>query len=89
MTHYALSASNCGESSMMIETDVIIVGAGISGLTAAYRLFRRDSSLRILVLEAKGWKLIAVDFSVAIELTVISTMKIILIICLIECISCW
>lgn len=38
---------------MMIETDVIIVGAGISGLTAAYRLLQRDSSLRILVLEAK------------------------------------
>lgn len=61
MTHYAISASNCGErgeSGMMIETDVIIVGAGISGLTAAYRLLRRDSSLRILVLEAKGWKLL-------------------------------
>jgi hypothetical protein len=56
MTYYALSASNCGDSGMMIETDVIIVGAGISGLTAAYRLLRRDSSLRILVLEAKGWK---------------------------------
>ncbi|XP_023701639.1 uncharacterized protein LOC111861366 isoform X3 [Cryptotermes secundus] len=56
MTHYAISASNCverGEKGMMTETDVIIVGAGISGLTAAYRLLRRDSSLRILVLEAK------------------------------------
>jgi flavin-dependent dehydrogenase len=38
----------------MMETDVIIVGAGISGLTAGYRLLQKDSSLRIVVLEAKG-----------------------------------
>jgi glycine/D-amino acid oxidase-like deaminating enzyme len=56
MTHYALSESKCGDSGMMIERDVIILGAGISGLTAAYRLLQKDSSLRILVLEAKGWR---------------------------------
>ncbi|XP_067007117.2 probable flavin-containing monoamine oxidase A [Anabrus simplex] len=35
------------------ETDVIVVGAGLSGLTAAYRISKRDSSLRVIVLEAK------------------------------------
>lgn len=34
--------------------DVIIVGAGLSGLSAAYLLKKRDAKLRILVLEGKG-----------------------------------
>lgn len=34
--------------------DVIIVGAGLSGLTAAYELLQYDRSLKILILEAKG-----------------------------------
>lgn len=36
-----------------ITYDVIVVGAGLSGLTAAYRLLQHDASLRILILEAK------------------------------------
>ena len=34
--------------------DVIVVGAGLSGLTAAYELLQYDGSLKILILEAKG-----------------------------------
>jgi flavin-dependent dehydrogenase len=34
--------------------DVIIVGAGISGLYAAYRIKQKAPELKILVLEAKG-----------------------------------
>ena len=34
--------------------DVIVVGAGISGLTCAYSLWKKDPSLRVVVLEAKG-----------------------------------
>jgi flavin-dependent dehydrogenase len=34
--------------------DVIIVGAGISGLYAAYRIKQKSPELKILVLEAKG-----------------------------------
>lgn len=34
--------------------DVIIVGAGISGLYAAYRIKQKAPDTKILVLEAKG-----------------------------------
>ncbi|CAH1273987.1 MAOA [Branchiostoma lanceolatum] len=34
--------------------DVVVVGGGLSGLSSAYHLSKRDSSCRILVLEAKG-----------------------------------
>lgn len=33
--------------------DIVIIGAGLSGLTAAYRILKKDSSLRVIVLEAK------------------------------------
>jgi glycine/D-amino acid oxidase-like deaminating enzyme len=39
---------------MLIETDMIIIGYGIFGLTTAYGLLQKDSSIKILVLEAKG-----------------------------------
>ncbi|WAQ97611.1 AOFA-like protein [Mya arenaria] len=35
------------------EVEVVIIGAGISGLTAAYRLKKKDPHLDVLVLEAK------------------------------------
>jgi flavin-dependent dehydrogenase len=34
--------------------DVIVVGAGISGLYAAYQIKQKAPELKVLVLEAKG-----------------------------------
>ena len=38
----------------MIEVDVVIIGAGVSGLSAAYFIQKKDAGIRIAVLEAKG-----------------------------------
>lgn len=35
--------------------DIVIVGAGLSGLSAAHNLLRRDAKLKLLILEGKGW----------------------------------
>ena len=34
--------------------DVVVVGAGISGLSAAYELMKKRPKTRLVVLEAKG-----------------------------------
>ena len=34
--------------------DVIVVGAGISGLTAAYEVLKKVPNAKLIVLEAKG-----------------------------------
>lgn len=34
--------------------DVVVVGAGLSGLSAAHLLQRRNDALKILILEGKG-----------------------------------
>lgn len=34
--------------------DVIIIGAGLSGMVAAYTLLEKEPALNILILEAKG-----------------------------------
>jgi len=39
---------------MVVDVDVVVVGAGISGLTAAYTILTRDPGIRLVVIEAKG-----------------------------------
>ena len=34
--------------------DVIIIGAGLAGMTAAYKILKSDSNAGVLILEAKG-----------------------------------
>lgn len=34
--------------------DVVVVGAGMSGLCAAYEIIKRENDYRVVVLEAKG-----------------------------------
>jgi len=42
----------------MIDVDVVIIGAGISGLSAAYYIQKKDAGIRLAVLEAKGLRLL-------------------------------
>lgn len=37
-----------------VEADVVVVGAGLSGLTVAYRVLQTDSTARVHVVEARG-----------------------------------
>jgi len=42
------------DTTSVIEVDVVIIGAGVSGLSAAYFIQKKDAGIRIAVLEAKG-----------------------------------
>jgi flavin-dependent dehydrogenase len=38
----------------LIDADVVVIGAGISGLTAAYTIHSKDPGIQVVVVEAKG-----------------------------------
>lgn len=38
------------------ESDVIVIGCGLSGLTAAYEIFKIEPNTNLCLLEAKGNK---------------------------------
>ncbi|CAH1115942.1 unnamed protein product [Phaedon cochleariae] len=51
----------------IIDADVIVIGAGLSGLTAAYQLLEKEQCLRVMVLESSkrmGGRLFQVPLSV-------------------------
>ena len=50
---------------MMDQVDVVIVGAGVSGLTAGYRLLQKEPQLKIVVLEANG---LSIFFFISVSL---------------------
>lgn len=37
-----------------INVDVVVIGAGLSGLAAAYNIIKHDSAIKIVILEAKS-----------------------------------
>ena len=37
-----------------VTCDLLVIGAGVSGLTAANELLKRDATVRLCVVEAKG-----------------------------------
>ena len=39
----------------LVDVDVAVLGAGLSGLTAAYTIQSRDPGIQLIVIEAKGW----------------------------------
>jgi len=43
-----------GDATSVIDVDVVVIGAGISGLSAAYFIQKKDAGIRLAVLEAKG-----------------------------------
>jgi len=47
-------SSESEDSLPIVDVDVVVVGAGISGLSAAYYIHKKDAGIRLAVLEAKG-----------------------------------
>ena len=61
MERFEILTSDDHSGSMETEYDVICIGAGFAGLTAAHTLLKALPSLKICVLEAKG----TVEFSLS------------------------
>ena len=47
-------SSDVTHHSSDVTCEVLVIGAGVSGLTAAHELLKRDPSVRLCVVEAKG-----------------------------------
>ena len=41
-------------AALLDSVDIVVIGAGISGLSAAYELMKKRPETRLVVLEAKG-----------------------------------
>jgi len=47
-------SSETEDNPQVVDVDVVVIGAGISGLSAAYYIQKKDAGIRLAVLEAKG-----------------------------------
>jgi len=47
-------SSESGDTLSVLDVDVVIIGAGVSGLTASYYIQKKDAGIQLVVLEAKG-----------------------------------
>lgn len=54
MNSVSSSADSRGDLNTHLVTDVLIIGAGLAGLTTAYMLLQKNSDLKINIVEASG-----------------------------------
>lgn len=66
-------SGNEANDKIVANFDVIVIGCGLSGLTAAYEIFKSDSSIRLGLIEAKGNNSFGKHLSIYMNLSLVSS----------------